>query len=243
VQQPEAWAVARAMQALEVLSFQPLSAPQVAAALQIHPRTARRVLNRLREEGYLSRTDDGRRLYSPTMRLVALAGQINAHTRLTQEAVPLVAQLQERLGGQAHLAIPSYRSVVCVVHGEGGPVEPQIGELVPCHCTATGKALLSWRQSWRDSVLRSRLPARTPRTLTDPAAVRAETDASRARGYAVEDGEFLPDRRGVAAPVFAPGGEAVAALGVSVDGDQEFEALAAHVVPAAQSLTAALEAT
>ena len=41
---PEAWPVARTMQALEALAFQPLSAPQVAAAMQIHPRTARPVV-------------------------------------------------------------------------------------------------------------------------------------------------------------------------------------------------------
>ena len=237
---PEAWPVARTMQALELLSFQPLSAPQVASALQIHPRTARRLLNRLREEGYLTRSDDARRLYTPTMRLVALAGQLAHRARLTQHAVPVVAALQRETGGSAHLAIPSYRSVVCVVHADGGPVTPEIGELVPSHCTATGKALLSYRQDWRDSVLRTRLAARTARTLTDPAALRQETDAVRQRGYAIEDEEYAPSTRGVAAPVFTSTGEAIAALGVSLEGDSSFEALAARVVPAARSLTEAL---
>ena len=63
---PEAFYVARTMQVLELLTFQALSAPQVAATLQIHPRTARRVLVRLHEEGYLTRSDDTRRPYSPS---------------------------------------------------------------------------------------------------------------------------------------------------------------------------------
>jgi DNA-binding IclR family transcriptional regulator len=231
------------MQALEALAFQPLSAPQVAAVLKVHPRTARRLLNRLREEGYLTRTDDSRRLYAPTLRIVALAGQINARARLTRIAVPFVARLQEQTGGEAHLAIPSYRSVVCIVHAGGDPVEPGINELVPSHCTAVGKALLSYRGDWRDSVLRGPLAARTPRTLTDPEALRADADSVRERGWAVEDEEFRLRTRGVAAPVFAAAGEAVAALGVSVDGGPDLEALAAHVVPAARSLTAALEAS
>jgi DNA-binding IclR family transcriptional regulator len=239
---PEAWPVARTMQALEALAFQPLSAPQVATVLQVHPRTARRLLNRLREEGYLSRTDDARRLYAPTMRVVALAGQINARAALTRAAVPFVTRLQEQTGGEAHLAIPSYRSVVCVVHGDGRPVEPRISELVPSHCTAVGKALLSYRDDWRDSVLRGPLAARTPHTLTDPAALRADGAAVRARGWAAEDEEFRLRTRGVAAPVFTPAGDAVAALGVSVAGNGDLEALAAHVVPAARSLTAELEA-
>src|SRR3954451_13586200 len=95
---PEAWYAARAMQALETLAFQPLSAPQVAAALQVHPRTARRLLNRLRDEGYLTRSDDARRLYAPTMRIVALAGQILQRALLAERAVPFVAALHDDTG-------------------------------------------------------------------------------------------------------------------------------------------------
>jgi DNA-binding IclR family transcriptional regulator len=240
---PEAWPVARTMQALEVLAFQPLSAPQVAEALAVHPRTARRLLNRLREEGYLSRTDDARRLYAPTMRIVALAGQIAERARLAGFAVALVRDLCERTGGDAHLAIPSYRSTLCVVHGAGGgEVAMRLGELVPCHCTALGKALLAHRHAWRDSVLRLPLRACTRATLTDPGALREAADAARARGYAVEDGEHRAGTRGVAAPVFAPDGEAVAALGVSTGAAGSLDDLIAEVVPAAAALTARLEA-
>jgi hypothetical protein len=44
VSRPEGLAVKWTMDALELLAFQPLSAPQVAAAMQIHPRTARPVV-------------------------------------------------------------------------------------------------------------------------------------------------------------------------------------------------------
>jgi DNA-binding IclR family transcriptional regulator len=50
----------------------------------VHPRTARRLLNRLRDEQYLSRTEDRRRLDSPTLRIVALAGQVLERTRVAQ---------------------------------------------------------------------------------------------------------------------------------------------------------------
>jgi DNA-binding IclR family transcriptional regulator len=225
------------MQALEVLAFQPLSAPQLAAALQVHPRTARRLLNRLRDEGWLTRSDDARRLYAPTMRIVALAGQIVQRTRIAEQAVPIVAALHGDTGAVAHLAIPSYRSVLCVVHGNGaGPAEPGLHELAPAHCTATGKALLGHRKAWRDSVLAGPLEARTPRTITDADVLLAETEASRVRGYAIEDGEFQPGIRGVAAPVFAPSGEAVAALGVTGDRKLDLDAAAARVLAAARSL-------
>jgi IclR family transcriptional regulator, acetate operon repressor len=212
---PEALYVARAMQVLELLAFQPLSAPQVAATLQIHPRTARRVLVRLHDEGYLTRSDDTRRRYTPTMRVVALAGQIAARSPLTAQSLPFVAQLHEETGADAHLAVPSYLSALCVVHASGAcgaRVHPR--ELVPSHCTATGKALLAWRQRWRDSVLGHKLERHTARTIVDATRLARDADATRVRGYAIESGEFEDGVRAVAAPVFVDG-EAMAALGIS----------------------------
>jgi DNA-binding IclR family transcriptional regulator len=230
------------MRALEVLAFRPLSAPQVAAALQVHPRTARRLLNRLLDEGYLTRTDDARRLYVPTMRIVALASQVIEHAELTRLAPPYVARLHEQTGAAAHLAVPSYRSALCLVHRSNGsaPLPPRLRELVPCHCTATGKVLLSWRDPWRESVLSAPLERRTERTLTDPEAVRDEAATIRGRGYATEDGELQDGVRAVAAPVFSAGGEAIAALGVSGIDERDLEALAPRVVVIAGELSAAI---
>jgi DNA-binding IclR family transcriptional regulator len=212
---PEALYVARTMQVLELLAFQPLSAPQVAASLQIHPRTARRVLVRLHEEGYLTRSDDTRRRYAPSMRVVALAGQIAARSPLTSRALAFVEQLHEETGAETHLAVPSYLSALCIVHANGAcPARVHPRELVPSHCTATGKALLAWRQPWRDSVLGHRLDRHTDRTIIDAARLAREADETRSRGYAIEIGEFQDGVRAVAAPVFVDG-EAMAALGAS----------------------------
>jgi DNA-binding IclR family transcriptional regulator len=126
--------------------------------------------------------------------------------------------------------------VLCVVHGNGsGPAEPGLHELAPAHCTATGKALLGHRDAWRESVVSVPLQPRTRRTMTDPEALRAEGRAIRARGYATEDGENHDGVRGVAAPVFAASGEAVAALGLSTD-DRDIRLLPERVVAAARAL-------
>jgi DNA-binding IclR family transcriptional regulator len=236
---PEALYVARTMQVLELLAFQPLSAPQVAASLQIHPRTARRLLVRLHAEGYLTRSDDARRLYMPSMRVVALAGQVAARSPLTVGALPAVARLHEETGAAAHLAVPSYLSALCVVHADGAcPARAHARELVPAHCTASGKALMGWRQGWRDSVLDHPLERHTDRTLVDRPALAREADATRARGYATEVEEFEAGVHAVAAPVFA-GGEAVAALGLSGPG-LDIDAVVSRLVMLADELTAAM---
>lgn len=238
----EAYFVTRTVRALEVLAFRPVSAPELAQALQIHPRTARRMLRRLVEEEYATLATDHRRRYSATMRLVALAGQLIEHAELPRLAGSFVALLHERTGLTAHLALPSYDSVVCVVHVGPGEemVRPQLRELVPAHCTATGKALLAWRDRWRASILRSTLRAYTPRTETDPAVIEREVLTTRERGWAGEDEEYELDVRGVAAPIFSNAGEAVAALGVTSSAGTE--ANSGDVVPVAAALSTVLRA-
>lgn len=204
------------MAAIELLAFGPLSAPQIADRLQVHPRTARRLLNRLVADGYLTRSERGRRLYAPTMHIVALAGQIVQSSELAQAAMPHVERLHGATGLTAHLDVPSYRSVLCLVHqASEGPARPQLRELVPCHCTAAGKALLAHRQPWRESVLSRPLERHTERTLVDAAALTAEAQKIRERGFAIEDREYQAGLRGVAAPVRDDTGDVVAALGVS----------------------------
>jgi IclR family KDG regulon transcriptional repressor len=215
---PEAWHVGRTMRVLELLAFAPLSAPQLAAALHAQPRTVRRVLGRLAEDGYVTYSDQGRRVYEPTMRLVALAGQIVENSSLARSARPYVALLHERTGATAHLVVPSYQSVLCLIHVANGGEDsrPRLRELVPAHCTAGGKALLAWRDRWRESVLGVPLERFTERTITDPEALRRTLDRVRAQGHAIEDGEYQPQARAVAVPILASG-EAVGALTVSAD--------------------------
>jgi DNA-binding IclR family transcriptional regulator len=201
---------------MELLAVRPRSAPELADALGVHVRTARRVLKRLDSEGYVALSDDRRRRYRPTMRVVALAGQVVERAELPVTALSHVTALREQVGASCHLCVPSHLFALCLVHdeGEAGGCRPHLRELVPCHCTAAGKALLAWRESWRDAVLEQPLASFTERTNVGPESLRRELARTVARGYSVEDREYDPDTRGLAAPVFAETGEAVAALAV-----------------------------
>ena len=204
------------MRVLELLAFAPLSAPQLAAALRAQPRTVRRVLDRLVEDGYVVFRDPQRRVYEPTMRLVALAGQVVENSPLARSARPYVALLQQRCEAPAHLVVPSYDSVMCLVHAAPGAEEtrPRLRELVPAHCSAGGKVLLAWRDRWRESVLNQPLARYTDHTTTDPVALRRVLEHARMSGHATEDGEYQADIRAIAAPVLL-GEDAIAAVSVS----------------------------
>jgi IclR family KDG regulon transcriptional repressor len=244
---PEAWHVTRTLRAMELLAVRPRSAPELAEALGVHVRTARRVLKRLDSEGYVTLTDDRRRRYRPTMRVVALAGQVVERAELPVAALPHVTALRERLGMSCHLCVPSHLFALCLVHDEGdgcGPCRPHLRELVPCHCTAAGKALLAWREGWRDAVLEQALASFTERTNTGPESLRRELARTVARGYSIEDREYEGGTRGLAAPVFEETGEAMAALAVVAPVERlqadRYSDVGATVMAAAASLSAEL---
>jgi IclR family transcriptional regulator, KDG regulon repressor len=213
----ESWHVARTLRALEVLALGPHSAGEVADALLIHPRTARRLLDRLVHEGYVRRSPDPPRKYSSTLRLVAVAGQVVQNAEVAEAAEPYLRRLNEDTGAIAHVSVPSLLGVLCVLHADGGPHPPvpSLGERIPCHATAAGKALLAFRPSWRQHVLAQPLEPFTPLTLIEREALEREARSVRARGYALEDGEYRAGHGGIAAPVFCHTGEADAALGLS----------------------------
>jgi DNA-binding IclR family transcriptional regulator len=178
------------------------------------------------------------------MRIVALAGQVVERAELTQVAVPHVVALREQLSRDCHLCVPSYLSALCLVHaplGAGEGCRPHLRELVPCHCTAAGKALLAWRDSWRDAVLAQTLESFTDRTSTGPESLRRELARTVARGYSVEDREYEDDTRALAAPVFSDTGEAVAAVAVVASMDHlpadRYSEIGAAIVGAAAGLS------
>jgi DNA-binding IclR family transcriptional regulator len=212
----EAFFVTRTMEAMELLAFQPASAPQIAGALRVHPGTARRLLNRLVEDGWLVRSGGRRRTYTPTMRVVAMAAQLADRDTLPSAAKPVVARLHEETGHAAHLCIPSYRSALCLVHRAGEPdARPQFRELVPAHAAAAGKVLLGHRDAWRASVLSRPLASLTERTVVDPEEVEQEAARTRDAGYAIEDEELQFGVRGVAVAVRGADGSVVAGLALS----------------------------
>jgi IclR family acetate operon transcriptional repressor len=85
------------------------------------------------------------------------------------------------------------------------------------HASGIGKALLAQMTDDRLSRLIATAPLDrfTARTLTEPSTLRADLEATRERGFAIDDEEKNEGMRCIAAPVFDLSGEAVAGLSVS----------------------------
>jgi DNA-binding IclR family transcriptional regulator len=206
------YATERALRAMELLAFSACTAPQLAAALQIHQRTARRLLRKLVDEQYVTETRRHCRaapVYALSPRLIGLAAQAIDRLPLVTVAEPLLAELHATLGIPVFIATPSYRHVLVLV-SHGGP--PNRWDLLPAHASAAGKLLLAHRPAWRQAITSDALIGHTPATLTSPAELDEQAERILARGFAAETGEHFPDRDAVAVPIATNDQQPIAAL-------------------------------
>jgi DNA-binding IclR family transcriptional regulator len=116
----EAYFVTRTMRTLEALATGPRSAPEIAELIDVHPRTVRRILARLAYEDYVTRLPGPRGRHALTMRLPALGAHALATANVPAIGGPVAEQVHAGAGLAAHLLVPSYDCVVCIVPTRSG---------------------------------------------------------------------------------------------------------------------------
>ena len=207
--------VARATQLLDELaaSEAPLGVNELARRIGVNASTASRLLATLQDAGLVTRTDSGP--YRLGLKLVTLSERVLAGLDVRALARPLLARLVAETGETATLSLPGESEAITVdfVPSPSSVVSmARVGRPSVPHATAAGKVMLAFAGSGRQ--VPEALPAFTPRTITDPAALAAELDLVRARGWAEAVGEREADLAALAAPAFGRLGELAAILGV-----------------------------
>jgi IclR family transcriptional regulator, acetate operon repressor len=157
------------------------------------------------------------RRYALGPRLVGLG--TSASRVLGRWAHPHLSSLVEATGETANMAMLAGDQVVYVAQVPSRHslrMFTEVGDRVHVHCTGVGKALLAQLppDEVQAIVVRAGMPARTARTLTDPARLAEELAGVRARGYALDEGEQEAGVRCVAVPVLGrPSGTAISVSG------------------------------
>lgn len=176
-----------------------------------------RILATFVRRGYVSRNPaTAHYAIGPRLRLFShvAAGTLD----LLALARPFMTELRDATGDAVHLAVLEEGEAVYIAKEEGiHPVQviSRVGARCPAHCVATGKALLAHADApLHERLLAAGLTPYTPLTHADPDDFRHEMAAIRARGVAVNRGEWRVEVRGVAAPIFDASGRAIAAIGV-----------------------------
>jgi IclR family transcriptional regulator, KDG regulon repressor len=186
---------------------------ELAEALGVDKGSASRLVSTLARYGYAEKDEVTRRFHLGPQ-VVSLSRSVLTRLPLREAAKPYLRQLMERTGECAHLAVAAQGKALYIDQVESPAtlrVNAAVGTMNPLHCTALGKALLAFG----DLGLPVSLESFTPRTITDPEALRRHLDEVCRLGYAIDDEEFDLGVRCIAVPVFDFRGKAVGSIGVS----------------------------
>jgi len=200
-----------------------LGVTELSRRLALHKNNVFRLLATLEQQGYIEQSADNER-YRLGVKALEL-GQSFARSRtLIRRARAVLADLAGSTRESAHVAvIRDYE----VVHVAGDQTERpvmsglRLGQRLPVHCTALGKALLGAapeeaREAYdREVVKGGELAARTGATITDRHKLFEELRTVGVRGFAVDLEECEDGLCCAAAPVYDTDGRVVAALSVS----------------------------
>lgn len=178
--------------------------------------TTHRTAERMLRLGWLDKPRDRYRIGT---RLFELSGLVPVRHELREAVLPFLQDLYAAARVTVQLGVLD-GVVVLVVEKISGhrpmPMLSQVGGTIPAHCSGLGRAILAWSDAETlDAVIAAGLERRTPRTITDGEALQRELAAIPDRGWAYDYEEGNIGVSCVAAPVFGPDGQVVAALSVT----------------------------
>jgi IclR family acetate operon transcriptional repressor len=144
----------------------------------------------------------------------------------------------------AYLAIRAGDTVSYVARVAGrhrAGLDIRLGEPVPLHCSAVGKLYAALHPDLERLVMRRKLRALTPLTITDPVALAEELERIRERDLALSMEETISGIVGFAAPVRDADRRVVAGVHVSAFKDNLAEGDIPRIARAAQQCAADIE--
>lgn len=241
--------VDKAMALIELLLERraPMTLSQLAERSGCPKSTVHALLSTLRAHRMVDQREDGR--YCLGLRLFECGCAVSASWDISLAARPCLEQLSAAAEASVFLAVADGQSALTVDRCAGPAavqVVPEAGSRLPLHATSQGKLLLSQlsESEVRRRMKEAGMTAFTPHTITDVELLLPALAQIRQAGYAVEDGEYRIGLRAVSAPVYdreGRGGYAVGAVGLFRRvRSEEFEALTAQVLRAAEQLSRAV---
>jgi IclR family transcriptional regulator, KDG regulon repressor len=210
--------VQKALNLLEALvrSGQPRRLTELSRQLGLTKPNVYRLLSTLSALGYVQK-DAATSLYSPTLKMWEMGSLLVRDTDLVAVANPRIRKLCEEARESVQLTVFDAGFVVYVdkVDSEQ-PLKAitTIGSRTPASVTSTGKAMLAWMAPEALDLAFSHVKRFTPLTLMRRRDIEADLEETRARGYAINRGEFRVGVCGIAAPVRDRTASVIAAIGV-----------------------------
>jgi IclR family transcriptional regulator, pca regulon regulatory protein len=221
-----------------------LTLSEVARSTGLARAAARRFLLTLVDLGYM-RVEDRRFMLTP--RVLELGHSYLSSLTLPEIALPHLRDFVGEIRESSSLCVLDGHQIVYVARVPANrimSVSISVGTRFPAFATSLGRVLLAGQSDeWLETYLETAdLSPITPRTISDPKALRAELARVRAEGYAMVDQELEEGVRSLAAPIHDASGAVVAAVNVSVHASRwTLEAVREQLLPRLLEATAAVE--
>lgn len=197
-----------------------LGVTRLASALSLNKSTVHRLLTAMEKFELIEKNPESER-YRLGLKLHELGTQAIESRTLQVEARQFLLEMSRRSHETVSLAVPGAGGVLCLDRVDSPhtiiTVRTRVGTHFPAHCTAAGKAVLAYLPGDAvDAILsKSELTRFTPFTRTRISDVKKDLRLIRRQGYALDKQELERGLSGIAAPVFAPDGQIMAAIGLA----------------------------
>ena len=211
----------RCLQVLEILAGEPyaLGLADLSDAMSLPKSSTHRLMSLLVESGFVE-LEPATKRYALSAKTLWIGSSYLRNSAVERSALAVMPQLSDETGTTSHLGVWDSGAVL-ILHStdpsNATSLFVEVGERRPVHASALGKALLAYRPAADlGSVFDGALVQFTPRTITTMAAMEEELLRVREAGVAIDDEEYAPGMRCIAAPIRNQYG-VVAAMGISGD--------------------------
>lgn len=193
-----------------------MTATEINARLGLPKQTVHRLCATLERTGFITRQGASRR-YAPARRLRDLGAGLLHSSRHHIARRQILLNVAQQVHETVNFVVPEADGMSYLDRVETDwafRIQLPIGTNVPFHCTASGKCFLASLASKARRALVAALTLNplTPQTHTDQAALLDDLARIAARGYSLDEEEFMEGMVAIAVPVRDGAGRFVAAL-------------------------------
>ncbi|WP_323120495.1 IclR family transcriptional regulator [Burkholderia alba] len=190
---------------------------EVAAATGLTRAGARRILLTLQTLGYVEAEG---RLFRLTPKILDLGFAYLTSMPFWNLAEPVMEQLSSQIHESCSAAVLDRTEIVYVLRVPTHKIMTinlSIGSRLPAYCTSMGRVLLAALDDAALDATLAQSPPRTytPRTLTEPAALKEAIAQVRRQGWAIVDQELEAGLISLSAPIRNRRGQVIAAMNIS----------------------------
>lgn len=220
---------------------------ELSQRLGLHKATVSRILLALSRHGFLTQNPVTKKFtLGPEVIKLSRALRRSLKTNVVQVARPFVDGLRDRIGETVILELLSRNGSFMAYMAEGPRLvrlAGSIGDPVPVHAAAGGKAILAFlTEERRDSLLQGRLKRFTGNTITSRSRLERELNRIRDTGVAYDREELDEGTGAVSCPIFDHEGRCVASVVVAGPYQRIQEICEDRIVPVLKEAAAGISA-